>query len=279
MLSAAVDDCAAIVGAEVRTLLGQADREEIAFHQLADWCDYALIIAPEFDRILETRCRWAIECGATLLGPSPDVVALCADKLALAEVWERVGVSTPPTKLFDSQAFPPPVVVKPRDGAGAIDTKLIAEQDQLLSYTPARSAVIQPYFQGTHTSVSFLIGPAQSIALRPCAQDIRILHGKFEYHGGMTVAHSNISDRSLRIAQMAAAALPELRGFVGVDVIVGQVDVAVEINPRLTTSYVGLRQIAQCNLMEKLVRVVKGESCELPSWRGDDVRFSCDGQV
>ena len=48
-------------------------------------------IAPEFDRILESRCRWVLEEGGRLLGPSPEAVALTADKLALAEHLERSG--------------------------------------------------------------------------------------------------------------------------------------------------------------------------------------------
>jgi len=74
MLSAAVADFLRIDGVEVRVPLARSFRETEAFHsvnwpaevavpvpqnreptvfrELADWCDYALIIAPEFDGIL-----------------------------------------------------------------------------------------------------------------------------------------------------------------------------------------------------------------------------------
>ena len=41
-----------------------SDDEPAAFRAAAADADYALVIAPEFDRILETRCRWAEEAGA-----------------------------------------------------------------------------------------------------------------------------------------------------------------------------------------------------------------------
>jgi hypothetical protein len=55
--------------------------------------------------------------------------------------------------------------------------------------------------------------------------------------------------------------------------------VVLEINPRLTTSYVGLRRLARANLAERMLRVAAGESIEPIEWHPGTVSFSADGQV
>jgi len=280
MRDAALEDCRAIPGAEVKTL-DCTNNEESDFRRLADWADYALIIAPEFDQILETRCRWAEQCETTLLGPPADVVALCADKLTLAEIWNEAKVPTPPTKPFEPWAFPPPVVVKPRYGAGSVDTYLFKEEDSLHRFQPQTESIVQPYLPGLDMSMAFLIGPKQVIPLRCCMQNIAIKNQRLMFRGGATFSDDVFFDRVRHVASKGIAAITGLFGFIGVDVVVQEDsdDLAIEINPRLTTSYIGLRQACQQNLMEMLIRVVQGEKVDPPTWRAGDRRFDCSGNV
>jgi predicted ATP-grasp superfamily ATP-dependent carboligase len=270
MRDAAVADAARVDGADVRTLDATAE-DEADFRRLAEWCDYALVIAPEFDGILEERVRWAEEAGAKLLGPGTDAVALCSDKLKLAEWWEWVGVPTPPTRTFQPDAFASPVVVKPRDGAGAGDTQVFLESP--VGFVPSRPAVIQPYCAGTAASVSLLIGPRQTIAFPP-ARQILTRPPDISYEGGeWPIDHAD----AVPLARQAAAAVPGLRGFVGVDLVLGPPSVAIEINPRLTTSYVGLRALVRANLIDLLIRIVEGEPVEIPDVQPGRVRFDTRG--
>ena len=265
---------------EVRTL-ETTDHEEPDFRKLADWADFALVIAPEFDQILETRCRWAEQCEAMLLGPSAEVVALCADKLALAELWEKAGVPTPPTKLFDPWAFPPPLVVKPRFGAGAIDTFLFKDDDALHRFMPPTESVVQPYLPGLDMSIALLIGPKQMVPLTCCMQYIVQQTGRINYRGGGTFSDDIFQKRVHDFAARAIAPISGLSGIVGIDLILQKdfADLAIEVNPRVTTSYVGLRQLCHQNLMELLIRVVQGEHVDPPTWRIRDKRFDCSGNV
>jgi predicted ATP-grasp superfamily ATP-dependent carboligase len=65
-----------------------------------------------------------------------------------------------------------------------------------------------------------------------------------------------------------------------VDVILGaESDHVIEINPRLTTSYVGLRVLAADNLMELLLRLARGESTPKPRWRAGGVSWTADGAL
>ena len=56
-----------------------------------------------------------------------------------------------------------------------------------------------------------------------------------------------------RLAQQAVALFPGLQGYVGVDLILAQEEAwLVEINPRLTTSDIGLRQVVNINLAKAI---------------------------
>jgi predicted ATP-grasp superfamily ATP-dependent carboligase len=59
----------------------------------------------------------------------------------------------------------------------------------------------------------------------------------------------------------------------------GSEDVVIEINPRLTTSYVGLRRLAQHNLMQTLLAVACGQSPGPLAWRDEVISFHADGRV
>ena len=57
----------------------------------------------------------------------------------------------------------------------------------------------------------------------------------------------------------------------------GGQDWIIEINPRPTTSYIGLRQLAQDNLAEASLRIARGEAIAPIRWRKGLVHFSPRG--
>ena len=74
--------------------------------------------------------------------------------------------------------------------------------------------------------------------------------GRFVYLGGSLPLPHALASRATRLAQQAVAALPDPLGYVGVDLVLGADadgadDYVIEINPRLTTSYIGLRAAAR----------------------------------
>jgi len=71
---------------------------------------------------------------------------------------------------------------------------------------------------------------------------------------------------------------------VGVDLVLGSApdgseDWVIEINPRLTTSYIGLRALAEFNLAQALIDIVIGKEVKPLKWRKGQVQFSSDGKV
>ena len=84
-----------------------------------------------------------------------------------------------------------------------------------------------------------------------------------------------------RTALAACRSIPGLRGYVGVDLIIPSAEsgrpVVVEINPRLTTSYLGYRALAENNLAEWML--MQGRFERTIRWRKGTVEFDPAGNV
>ncbi len=266
-----------------------APEERATLGQLARRADWTIVIAPEFDGILHDRCRLVEANGGRLLGPSSDLVALLSDKHATAEHLQRHGVRTPHGFLWRTGDGPPsplpcPVVIKPNDGAGSQDTCVCADTSQLREILARyqRPARIESFVVGLAASVAFLCGPAGWVALPGCTQRLRV-DGAIEYQGGALPLAPALKERANKIAGRAINTLPKPFGYLGVDVLLGDRrdgshDYVIEINPRLTTSYVGLRAAAHINLAETMLKVADGGRPDL-SFGSDAIEFDADGEV
>lgn len=278
MRDAVCADFTAVPGIQVRTLDVE---DEAAFRSIAAACDYALIVAPETDGVLEERCRWAIESGTKLLGPSLEAIRLTSDKWALAGHFFKQGIPHPRTWLLENRPDDPRrLVVKPRDGAGSQDTVVSTFASGLTLPQRATGYLAQEFVPGMAASVAFLIGPESRVPLLPCRQHISD-DGCLRYLGGSLPLPEDWADRATRCATQAIDSVPGLLGYVGVDLVLADDpanDCVIEINPRLTTSYVGLRRAARFNIAEALLHVVRGERLPNLPWRSDPIHWSPTGQ-
>ncbi|MBN9122144.1 MAG: ATP-grasp domain-containing protein [Planctomycetes bacterium] len=252
--------------------------------------DRTLVIAPETDEILVRLARLVEdeERRGRLLGSSPRAIELTSDKLAMAEHWWEHDVPTPATtdrEPTPCEAFP--VVWKPRDGAGSTDTFLIRNRFELAAALaardPARPMTLQEFVPGRAASCAFLCGPNGNVPLVPTFQFLSD-DGRFKYQGGELPIPADLAERAVRLASRAVACVPGLLGYVGVDLVLGDTadgacDFAIEINPRLTTSYIGLRAIADFNVAEAMLRIAAGEPVGQLKWKPGRVRFGPDGGV
>jgi tyramine---L-glutamate ligase len=309
MLSGALEDFARLPGIETLSLLGDHLPSHVAslpflrprnaparpqdfkaaFRDLASTADGTLVIAPEIDNLLYQRCRWVEEAGGRLLGPSSEAVRVTGDKLETARRLQSANVPTPPcTRIGEHYDRGWPAVLKPRHGAGSQATFLVPEpgalpdlQSQAAGAGVSGDLLLQPFVPGLACSIAFLVGPAGGLPLVPCRQHLSD-DGRFHYLGGALPLPTPLAERAIRLGRRAVDAVSGLRGFVGVDLVLGEKedgseDWVIEINPRLTTSYIGLRALCRDNLAGAMLTVVNGGSLPLLSWQAGGVRFTVRG--
>jgi predicted ATP-grasp superfamily ATP-dependent carboligase len=232
------------VAGEIRAV----DPEDVwaAWGDLMARCDAVWPIAPETGGILEEVTALALRHGRRVLNSGGDALAIARSKRATAAHLARAGVPVAPTTWLGEM---PPAsdhgwVAKPDDGAGAVDTHFLPDRAALARWQEhhhERNVVVQPYLPGAPLSLSLLMQDGACWLLSCNVQHVRCAGGVFAYLGS-TVGGAEARRPALaKLAEGVAAALPALWGYVGVDVVDGPEGPAViEINPRLTTSYVGL---------------------------------------
>jgi tyramine---L-glutamate ligase len=217
-----------------------------SWRRIAAGCDVVWPIAPETDGLLEEMVRLAKEAGCAVLASRPPALAIARSKQATAEHLAARGIPAVATRVL--AAAPPATdeawVVKPDDGAGAVDTVLVAGEAALARWrreAASRRLVVQPFVAGAPLSLSLLAQDGDAWLLACNRQDVRLVDGRFCYRGGVVGGAEARRAALAPLARAIAAALPDLWGYVGVDLIDGgDGPVVLEINPRLTTSYIGL---------------------------------------
>ena len=268
-------------------------RDEL--QQIAGRCAAAFVVAPECDGILAEHQRWISETGCRWLGCSFEAISLCTDKWLLAKHLAERGVPVIPTELSELESEAPeessfPLVIKPRDGAGSQATYLINSSKQYrellprlraepMLVKPGRGAAIcQPFVAGTAVSVAVLISGDGRIRIPfPVCQQHLSDDGRFQYRGGRVPAGIEDAATVQRVAVDACREVSGLHGYVGVDAVISnanpQSPVIVEINPRLTTSYLGYRALAAENLAPWLM----GDAVKAPRWDSLALEFDATG--
>jgi len=277
---------ATLPGCEVIEVYSKSHhREEL--ERLAAEADHTLVIAPEIDDILVQTNRWVRSAGGRLLASSHEFVSLTSDKHQTAQTLNLAGIATPEAQLLEADQeklpadFEYPGVLKPVHGAGSQHTLLVAsERDTPPPYPWPRR--LERFCPGLACSVSFLCGPAHRVALPVCRQHLTP-DGRFSYTGGSLLAESDLAHRATALADRALEVLPPALGYVGVDLVLGKAgegseDFVIEINPRLTTSYVGLRSACEDNLAAALLANAGGV-CENPRFSSSPLEFSSDGTI
>ncbi len=250
----------------------------------AEGCDAAVVIAPERSGILAKAVGMLRAAGIDVIAGTGDFLRVASDKQQTARALVAAGVPHPITflpsdprsaarlKLCDQ------FIVKPRDGCGTESVSLFDDLDEAMNRS-TDDDIVQGYVPGTPVSVSVIVNGNELIVLPAVFQDISI--ERCTYLGGSGPLCEDWQRRAAALAQRAIAAMPPYaRGFVGLDLVLGEDssgDVVIEINPRLTTSYVGLRHMVVGNPAARLLGLQSGPvQCKLAT---DTVRWTRDGNV
>ena len=255
--------------------------------------DAVWLVAPETDRCLERLAARVERQGSGLLGPGVQAIRRASDKGSLPRRLARLGVPHPKTRVLRpdvdwkaaAREFAGPVVVKPARGAGCIGVRLARSARELRwamrsvrSIAGRETLLLQEYVPGLAASVSVLTDGQRVIPLAVSAQLVRTTPS-FRYAGGTTPADHPLADRAVEAALRTCQGLPGLRGYVGVDLVLSDSEaVVIEVNPRLTTSYLGVRAAIDENVAALALAACTGNLPEPPRARRR-IWFTAAGRV
>jgi predicted ATP-grasp superfamily ATP-dependent carboligase len=243
--------------------------------------DAVWIVAPETGGGLEELAARAERHGARILGSPSDAIRRASDKVRLPALLARGGVAHPETCVVSSEAEARlaaaalgfPVVLKPARGAGSAGVSLIRSQRALGAALVAARRVAagdrllaQRYIPGVAASVSLLADGRRAVVLAVNGQSLG--SPAFSYRGGVTPLRHPLADRAATVARRACEAIRGLRGYIGVDVVLSDREaVVIEVNPRLTTAYLGVRAATDENVAGLALEACAGRLPRAPRVR------------
>jgi tyramine---L-glutamate ligase len=240
---------------------------------IAPACDMGLVIAPDH---LLSRSTKILEEHTHNLGCGFMTAALCANKVQVEKILRLHAIPVP------AEAPAGRRVIKPVKGCGS--------QGVRLSDGPAgMDEFSQEYIEGEHFSVSLVasrvVGDAclyfsgkPPLVLAVNRQYIDIdAEGRFSYQGGETPVHP---ERETEITEIAIKTVEVLgcQGYCGIDMVVADQVYVVDVNPRITTSLVGIAACMKEEIADILVAASKGGGPDLVHLAGV-ARFDTQGRV
>jgi len=227
-------------GTAVRT-----DRFEDSILKISKECDAGLVIAP--DELLGDLTE-IVEENTVNLGCPPDAVRLCADKLECTRALEKEKIPVPET--IGNGNYSGNYVIKPRFGCASEGIRR------------SRKGILQEgfiatkYVDGEHLSASIITGRTQ-LPLTVNKQLIEI-NDEISYKGGIVPYYSDRNEEIIEVAKNTAKALG-CRGYAGVDIVLGDMPYVVDVNPRPTTSIIGISRVMDEEIGDLILKSIFGE--------------------
>ncbi|WP_437190773.1 ATP-grasp domain-containing protein [Planctomicrobium sp. SH527] len=307
MLQAIVNDLCRLPGVTIETTLDQNLLELISLPEEVtiipvesesvsdEWetlldraqnCDGVFLIAPEIDGILLDRVERFKEAGVRLFNSDCDAVRLTADKLETYKFCVRNDIATIETRpAWNLQFEDPPwpaTVVKQRHGAGGLDMQLLTCTEEYLQFcdnVELDQFIMQPYIKGQAISVATIISGPDDVLILPVGAQKFSPENQFAYVGGQIPIQLKNIEAIEALVRKVVALIPGLYGWTGFDIMIPDDSptdpLVVDINPRLTTSYIGYRALSDTNLAAWLINPGLRPA---PTFRGQ-VRFQSNSQL
>lgn len=271
--------------------------EELIDHwvRVAKTCDLSLIVAPETDKTLLRIVESFRDRGIEVVAPSKQFIEVASDKRETATRLSNAGVPHPFTTWLqinqgdaqyhtvgkydpDKKDRPQSFLIKPHDGCGSQGICWFGTYSDALRALQ-NDQVLQEKASGKDVSIAVISSDKQTCLLPAVSQTLDA--DTLEYLGGEGPLSEALQDRARNIALQALNAMPEgKRGFIGLDLIIGdspELDYVIEINPRVTTSYVGLRKMIAGNLAAKLFDLEFGSIND--GHQNSPIRWNADGTL
>ena len=257
--------------AEIIALTDKENWRSILQNELCR-ADAYLPLAPESDALLEHLCLIAEPTDCILLNTAAETVRKTADKYYTLKQLQSHRIPCVSCERIEQCIFPMAVasVIKPNDGIACDNTYLIRAGEIPTLEQEQNAHICQPYLSGITASLSVIY----SRNSKPCIlgvnrQEITISeHGCFKLNGCHVNALAHVDLDFDRLAGALQKCFVGLIGYVGIDFVIhDNIPYVLEINPRLTTSFVGLATSTHVNPCAMLLAAVSGDPLPCPERR------------
>ena len=254
---------------------------------MASEADLIILIAPETHSIL-LQTIIAVEqagFGDRLVNCPVPFIRAASDKQTTCAMLAAAGIPTPAGYTLPAGGSLPtgfrlPAVLKSRTSAGCDGLMMIWDRSDFV--TPETDSRLECHVSGIPSSVCCLCRADSIIPLLPFEQVFT--HAQQPVYIGGRLAHEDYHARMRSLAVRSIEALnkatqAKARGWVGVDMILGNCDDGhddrvLEINPRLTTSFVGLSRAHHGGLIHPLLKHHQGGKIDIGPWNTEVCEFS-----
>ena len=208
--------------------------------ELSKKCDAALVIAP--DELLGDMTE-IIERNTRNLGCPSDSIHLCADKLECTLALSHANIPVPQT--IGKGEYEGDFVIKPRFGCAS-------EGIHRKNRGKLKAGFIATEFiEGEHLSVSLITGKTQL----PLTVNRQLIETgeNFSYKGGIVPYHCERNEEIIDVAKKTARVLG-CRGYAGVDIVLGDRPYVIDVNPRPTSSIIGISRVMEDQIADLILR-------------------------
>jgi predicted ATP-grasp superfamily ATP-dependent carboligase len=261
-------------------IIDSKDNVYRGFKKMIKSSKYCFIIAPESSYILYNLTKVAKKYCQEILSIDLKGISLASSKLKTYTYFMSYELKTPKTWLIPEKnnaldkefieekfrALHSPFVIKPLEGVGAESIFYLQTRKDILDFFQGsineidtnRKYILQNFIPGEDLSVS-LIGQSQDKDILASDFSIMSINSQkiilkdsekgSEYFGGETPI-KNYNDMFSSLEKLISQPdLSDFVGYYGIDFIRTRKNEIyfLEINPRLTTSYIGIRNILSIN--------------------------------
>jgi len=250
-------------------ILRIGDREALGqwIPPLINRVDAVWPIAPETGGALAELVERVEAQGKILLTADVRSVRLFADKYATFRALTQLGLPCVPSFRMTERecGLSFPAVLKPIDGAGCGGIRIVKDKQGLSHDFESRDVcdayILQPLLDGQSMSLSCLFARGKGWLLCCNRQQVTVSEKGFVLRGCTVNVPSRFRANYIEWVDRIAAAMPGLIGYVGIDLLENPYagPMILEVNPRLTTSYSGIRNAIGVNVAEQVLKLLKGE--------------------
>ncbi len=241
------------------------------------------LIAPETDGYLERMTGLAVKHNKKVIGCGLTAIKAFSSKLNTYQLLTQSNITTLPTySLIDwPKSKGAQWLAKPDDGAGCEETVCFKKAEDLerwlLLNGRHKTHIIQPFIIGDAASISCVMHQGKAQVLSCNAQLIIVENNVLSYLGCIVNGMRQHWLAFEAVANKIARLLPGITGYIGIDLIVsdcGKQLTVVEVNPRLTTSYVALKEATGHNPAELIMHTCTKENYVWPTITQNEVRLT-----